>query len=174
MIKKLNIPIRDEEELLQLEAGDMVRLTGTLYTARDQAHRKILDGIEHGIEPPFDLKNNLIYYCGPTPPREDGLFGSAGPTTSSRMDKMTPPLIERGIRGTIGKGERSPEVLEACRKYRAVYLAAFGGAGAELAKRIKKQELVAYPELGTEAVYKLEVEDFPVIVAVDTKGKSIL
>jgi fumarate hydratase subunit beta len=174
MIKKLNVPIRDEEELLQLEAGDMVRLTGTLYTARDQAHKKILDGIEHGIEPPFDLKNNLIYYCGPTPARGDGLFGSAGPTTSSRMDKMTPPLIERGIRGTIGKGERSPEVLEACRKYRAVYLAAFGGAGAELAKRIKKQELIAYPELGAEAVYKLEVEDFPVIVAVDTKGKSIL
>jgi fumarate hydratase subunit beta len=174
MIKKLNVPIRDEEELLQLEAGDMVRLTGIVYTARDQAHKKMIEGIEKGEEPPFDLQNNLIYYCGPTPPREDGLFGSAGPTTSARMDKMTPQLIERGIRGTIGKGERSPDVLEACRKYRAVYLAAFGGTGAYLAKRIKKQELVAYPELGAEAVYKLEVEDFPVIVAVDSKGKSIL
>ncbi|OHD54914.1 MAG: fumarate hydratase [Spirochaetes bacterium GWF1_51_8] len=174
MIKKLTIPVEDESKLMELEAGDMVRLTGTLYTARDQAHKRIVETLDKGESPPFDLKNSMVYYCGPTPEREDGLFGSAGPTTASRMDKMTPRLLEQGMKGTIGKGERSPEVLEACRKYGAVYLAAFGGTGAYYAGRIKKQELVAYPELGAEAVYKLEVEDFPVIVAVDAKGKTIL
>ncbi len=160
--------------LASLKALDRVELTGTIYTARDAAHARIVSTIEAGGEPPFDLDGAIVYYVGPTPapPGSGRPIGSAGPTTSARMDGFTPYLLERGLRATIGKGPRSKECVDAMVKHGAVYFAAIGGAGALLAKAIKSAEIVAYEELGTEAVRRLEVEALPLIVAVDTRGAS--
>lgn len=173
MKTNLTLPIDDRAALASLRAGDELSLSGVLYTARDQAHKLMLGLLGKGQALPFDPKGAMLYYCGPTPSRGDGLFGSAGPTTSSRMDDFTVPLLKAGIAGAIGKGNRSAKVLDACREYGAVYLVTFGGAGAYLAKRILDQECVAFPELGPEAVYRLEVKEFPAIVAFDPEGNSI-
>jgi fumarate hydratase subunit beta len=173
MERIIELPFTDEKVIKEIRAGDFVSLSGTIYTARDQAHKRIAELIEKKEPLPFDLKGNVIYYCGPTPPGEDGLFGSAGPTTSTRMDEFTPLLLQKGLKGTIGKGGRSQEVINACKAFHAVYFITFGGAGAYLATRIVKQELAAYPELGTEAVYRLVVKDFPAVAAIDVSGRSI-
>lgn len=171
---KLTLPIDEASRkvLESLSAGDFVSLTGTIYTARDQAHKRIVEASKRGESLPFEPKGAAIYYCGPTPPREDGLFGSAGPTTSARMDPFAPKLYEAGVAVTIGKGNRAEAVREACAKFGAVYLVTYGGAGAYLASRMKSQRLVAYPDLGAEAVYEIVVEDFPAIVGFDSKGGS--
>lgn len=162
-----------EEQIGLLKTGDMVLITGTIYSARDAAHKKMMELLEEGKPLPFDPKGKMIYYLGPTPAREGQVIGSAGPTTSSRMDKYTPRLLELGLKGMIGKGRRSPEVIESIRKNKAVYFAAVGGAGALLSKCIKKSKVIAFEELGTEAVREMEVENFPAIVAVDCTGKDI-
>mgnify|MGYP001028989447 CR=1 FL=1 len=184
-MKKLNTPLT-EETVSNLRIGEEVFLNGIIYTARDQAHQKIVDELQRAKSPasgginseqranlPFEVKGAVIYYCGPTPAKLGQVIGSAGPTTSSRMDPYTPLLLEYGLRGTIGKGKRSKEVVKAMKKYKAVYFVVVGGAGAFLSKRIKKAEIVAYPELGPEAVYRLEVKDFPVIVANDIYGNDL-
>ena len=168
----LHTPL-SEDEARSLRAGTRVLITGTLYTARDMAHRRIVEAISRGEPPPFDLEGQIIYYVGPTPPRPGFPVGSAGPTTSSRMDPYTPKLLALGLRGTVGKGERGEEVVEAMKRYGAVYFAAVGGAGALLARHIKSVELVAYPDLGPEAVYRLYVEEFPVLVAQDARGGNV-
>ena len=173
MDKIINFPVQDGALLNEFHAGDLVKLNGTIYTARDQAHKLMSDLLENGLPLPFDLKGSAIYYCGPTPPREDGLFGSAGPTTSARMDVFTPPLLKLGLKATIGKGNRNKAVQEACRIYHSVYLITFGGAGAYLAKQIIKQRLIAFPDLGAESIYDLETKDFPAIVGYDCFGGSI-
>jgi fumarate hydratase subunit beta len=173
MERVLDLPISNNTFLNDLNAGDFVYLNGIIYTARDQAHKRIIELIDNGKPLPFDLKGNFIYYCGPTPIRENNTFGSAGPTTSARMDKFAPKLLEMGLSGTIGKGQRSDNIRELCEKFSSVYLATFGGAGAYLAKTILKQELIAFEDLGAEAVYRITVKEFPAIVAFDTKGKSI-
>ncbi len=162
-----------EEIVSELNAGDYVYITGTIYTARDAAHKRLYEALQKGEEIPIDLKNNTLYYLGPSPAREGQVIGSAGPTTSSRMDKYTPLLLEKGLKGMIGKGKRSPEVIEAMEKNHAVYFAAIGGAGALLSKCIKKAEVIAYEDLGTEAIRKLEVEKFPVIVVIDERKKNL-
>ena len=159
--------------LTELRVGDKVFLTGTIYTARDAAHKRMFEEILKGGKLPFDLKGQIIYYMGPSPAREGRVIGSAGPTTSSRMDVYTPLLLEKGLQGMIGKGKRSPEVLEAIKKHGAVYFAATGGAGALLSKCILKSDVIAYEDLGTEAVRKLTVRDFPAIVAADMYGGYI-
>lgn len=156
-----------------LKAGDYVYLTGTIYTARDAAHKRMQEALEKGEKLPFELENNIIYYLGPTPAREGNVIGSAGPTTASRMDKYTPELLNLGLQGMIGKGKRSKEVQQAIVCNGAVYFAAVGGAGALLSKRIKKAEIVAYEDLGTEAIYKLEIDEFPVIVVMDAEGNNL-
>lgn len=169
----LTFPLTDRSALKDLRPGDEVSINGVLYTARDQAHKKLMVLLEQKLPLPFDPKSGAIYYCGPTPERGDGLFGSAGPTTSSRMDEFAGALYRAGIAGTIGKGNRSAKVLDACRENGSVYFVTFGGAGAYLAKRILKQECVAFPELGPEAIYRLEVENFPAIVGFDVSGNSL-
>jgi len=161
-----------QEKIGALRAGDVVLISGTLYTARDAAHKKIYDLLLSGQTLPFDLKDALIYYVGPSPTKEGQIIGSAGPTTSGRMDVFTPELLASGLRGMIGKGQRSQAVLDAMVLYKAVYFAAIGGAAGVMAKCVKRVEIVAYEELGTEAVRKLTVEDFPVIVAVDSAGND--
>jgi len=156
-----------------LSAGDFVYINGTIYTARDAAHKRMYEALLDGKEIPFELKNNIIYYLGPSPAREGQVIGSAGPTTSSRMDKYTPLLLENGLKGMIGKGRRSEEVINSMNKNNAVYFAAIGGAGALLSKCIKKSEVIAYNDLGTEAIRKLEVENFPVIVVIDNKKNNL-
>ena len=163
----------DKEEVKALEAGDYVYITGTIYTARDAAHLRMSEALDRGEELPIDLNNNIIYYMGPTPAREGRVIGSAGPTTASRMDKYAPRLLDLGLTGMIGKGERSQEVVEAIVRNGAVFFAAVGGAGALLSKCIKKAEVIAYDDLGTEAIRKLEVENFPVIVVIDSKGRNL-
>lgn len=172
MEKYITTPIT-EETVSELNAGDYVYITGTIYTARDAAHKRLYEALQKGEELPIDLKNNTIYYLGPSPAREGQVIGSAGPTTSSRMDKYTPLLLEKGLKGMIGKGKRSPEVIEAMERNHAVYFAAIGGAGALLSKCIKKAEVIAYEDLGTEAIRKLEVEKLPVIVVVDERKKNL-
>ena len=172
MEKHITTPLTDEK-VSDLMAGDYVYITGTIYSARDAAHKRMYEAMQNGEEIPFDLKNNIIYYLGPSPAREGQIIGSAGPTTSSRMDKYTPLLLENGLKGMIGKGRRSTEVIESMNKNNAVYFAAIGGAGALLSKCIKKSEIIAYDDLGTEAIRKLEVENFPVIVVIDSKKKNI-
>ncbi len=157
----------------QLKAGDYVFLTGTIYTARDAAHKRMYESMKKGEPLPIDLEGNILYYLGPSPAREGQVIGSAGPTTSSRMDKYTPDMLEKGLKGMVGKGKRSPEVIEAMKKYGAVYFAAVGGAGALLSKCIKTAEVVAYDDLGTEAIRKLTVEDLPVIVVIDSLGHNL-
>lgn len=167
MKKIVKAPL-DDKTIEQLKSGDYIYITGTIYTARDAAHKRMY---ENGI--PIDLDHNIIYYLGPSPAREGQVIGSAGPTTSSRMDKYTPYMLEHGLKGMIGKGKRSKEVINSMRKNKAVYFAAVGGAGALLSKCIKKSEVIAYDDLGTEAIRKLEVEDLPVIVVIDKDGNNL-
>ncbi|NPV92950.1 MAG: Fe-S-containing hydro-lyase [Firmicutes bacterium] len=156
-----------------LRAGDAVEISGYIYVARDAAHLRMLDALESGREMPFELEGQVIYYMGPCPAPSGAVIGSAGPTTSKRMDKMTPPLLARGLRGMIGKGPRSPEVIEAIQRSRAVYFAAIGGIGALLSQYVTEKEVIAYPELGAEAVLRLKVDRMPLIVAVDSKGGNL-
>lgn len=156
-----------EEKVRDLKSGDYVYLSGTIYTARDAAHKRMTECLEKGQEIPFDIRNETIYYLGPTPSREGQVIGSAGPTTSSRMDKYTPVLLDLGLKGMIGKGRRSDDVIDSMKKNTAVYFAAVGGAGALLSQCIKKSEIIAYADLGTEAIRKLEVENLPVITVID-------
>lgn len=172
MEKYITTPIT-EDIVSKLNAGDYVYITGIIYTARDAAHKRLYEALQSGEELPIDLNNNTLYYLGPSPAREGQVIGSAGPTTSSRMDKYTPLLLEKGLKGMIGKGKRSPEVIEAMEKNHAVYFAAIGGAGALLSKCIKKAEVIAYEDLGTEAIRKLEVENLPVIVVIDEKRNNL-
>lgn len=162
-----------KEEVAELRAGDYVYITGTIYTARDAAHKRMYDSMIAGGEPPISLEDNVIYYLGPTPARPGQVIGSAGPTTSSRMDKYAPLLMEQGLVGMIGKGKRSQAVIDAIVANQCVYFAAVGGAGALLSKCIKKAEVLAYDDLGTEAIRQLEVEEFPVIVVIDSKGNNL-
>ncbi len=162
-----------KETIAELRAGDYVYITGTIYTARDAAHKRMQETLDRGETLPIGLEHNLIYYMGPSPAREGRPIGSAGPTTSSRMDKYAPTLMDLGLAGMIGKGKRSKEVLDAIVRNGAVYFAAVGGAGALLSKSILKSEVVAYDDLGTEAIRKLEVKDFPVIVVVDKDGNNL-
>ncbi len=172
MDKHLTVPM-DDETLKNLQAGEYVYLTGTIYSARDAAHARIYEALKRGEEPPVDLKGHIVYYLGPTPAREGRVIGSAGPTTSNRMDKYTPRLLNYGVKGMIGKGKRSDAVIESMIKNGAVYFAAVGGAGALLSKCITSAEVVAYDDLGTEAVRKLTVENFPVIVTIDSRGNKL-
>ncbi len=172
MEKRIRTPLTDEV-VADLRAGDKVLITGYLYTARDAAHKRMVEAIERGDPIPVDLKGQVIYYVGPTPPREGQIIGSAGPTTAIRMDKYVEPLLRLGLKGMIGKGYRSPEVKELLKRYRAVYFAAVGGVAVLLKRHIKSSELIAYEDLGTEAVRRLYVEDFPVIVANDIYGGDI-
>jgi fumarate hydratase subunit beta len=169
---KITPPLTDEV-VMKLKAGDRVLISGVIYTARDMAHKAMVDGHRKGEPIPFDLAGQVLYYTGPTPAPPGRAIGSAGPTTSYRMDKYAPYLLERGLKGMIGKGPRSPEVREAIRKHRAVYFAAIGGAGALISKTIRKAEVIAYPELGTEAVMRLEVVDFPAFVVNDVNGGDL-
>ena len=172
MDRHIKAPL-DEGTAAELKSGDYVYITGTIYTARDAAHKRMYETLAEGKELPFDLKNNMIYYMGPSPAREGRPIGSAGPTTASRMDKYTPTMLDQGLKGMIGKGKRSPEVIESIKKNGAVYFAAVGGAGALLSKCIKEAEVIAYDDLGTEAIRKLRVENFPVIVVIDSKGNNL-
>lgn len=172
MAVQINPPLNDAEARA-LKAGDEVLITGVIYTARDAAHRRLVSLLERGEELPLDLEGQIIYYTGPTPPPPGRATGSAGPTTSSRMDFYTPPLLECGLKAVIGKGDRSDGVIEALKRHGAVYLAAVGGAGALLAERISAAEAILYPELGPEAVYRLEAADFPAIVAIDSHGADL-
>lgn len=171
-IKRIQAPLTDED-VLSLRAGDNVLIDGVIYTARDAAHKKLVELIDKNESLPLDLKGQIIYYVGPTPARPGQAIGSAGPTTSGRMDAYTPQLLEHGMKACIGKGFRNQEVKDALKKYRGVYLAAVGGAGALLSKRIQKCEVVAYPELGAEAIHRLEVEDFPATVINDAHGNDL-
>lgn len=157
----------------KLHAGDIVYITGTIFCARDAAHKRMSEALEAGKKLPFDLEGNVIYYLGPSPARPGNVTGSAGPTTSSRMDKYTPALLDLGLKGMIGKGKRNDAVKEAIVRNRAVYFAAVGGAGALLSEKIKSAEIIAYEDLGTEAVRKMYVEDFPAIVAFDSFGGDV-
>ncbi len=172
MEKYIQAPV-NEEEWSTLRAGDSVYITGTIYTARDAAHKRMQEALEKGLPLPVELKGTILYYMGPSPAREGKVIGSAGPTTASRMDKYTPALLELGLRGMIGKGKRSVEVKEAIVQNGAVYFAAIGGAGALLSKTILKSEVIAYDDLGTEAIRRLEVKDFPAIVVIDREGNDL-
>lgn len=172
MDKHIDVPF-DSSVSTTLKAGDYVYLTGTIYTARDVAHKRMYEALERGEKLPFDVKNNIIYYMGPSPAREGRPIGSAGPTTASRMDKYAPSLLDLGLIGMIGKGKRNPAVHEAIVRDKAVYFAAVGGAGALLSKCITSSEVIAYDDLGTEAVRKLTVKDFPVIVVIDSDGRDL-
>ena len=169
---KINTPL-DKDSVLELRAGDRVKLSGIIYTARDAAHARMIDTLKEGKELPLPLKNQVLYYVGPCPAKPGEVIGSAGPTTSYRMDSFTPELLKNGLRGMIGKGSRSKEVREAIKKYNAVYLAAVGGAAALIAECIKDVEILAYPDLGTEAVRKLYVEDLPLFVINDSEGNDL-
>lgn len=172
MDRYMKVPI-SKEDAADLKAGDYVYLTGTVYTARDAAHKRMQETLDRGEELPFDVKGNMIYYMGPSPARFGRVIGSAGPTTSSRMDKYTPELLDLGLGGMIGKGKRSQAVIDAIVRNGAVYFAAVGGAGALLSQRIVSSQDIAYEDLGTEAIRKLEVKDFPVIVVIDSKGNNL-
>jgi fumarate hydratase subunit beta len=172
MLKRIKLPLTDAI-LKDLHAGDNVLLTGVIYVARDAAHKRLVEALDKGQALPFDIKGQTIYYMGPSPAKLGQVIGSAGPTTSGRMDIYSPRLMEVGLKGMIGKGNRTRAVKDAMVQYRAVYFAAIGGAGALISKRIKKSELIAFEELGAEAVRKLEVEDFPVTVINDIYGKDL-
>ena len=163
----------DREEVKTLQAGDYVYITGTIYTARDAAHLRMDQTLDRGEKLPIEMEGNVIYYMGPTPAREGRPIGSAGPTTASRMDKYAPRLLDLGLTGMIGKGKRKKEVTDAIVRNGAVFFAAVGGAGALLSKCIKKAEVIAYDDLGTEAIRRLEVENFPVIVVIDSQGRNL-
>ena len=172
MDRHIKAPL-DREEVKTLEAGDYVYITGTVYTARDAAHLRMDQPLDRGEKLPIELEGNVIYYMGPTPAREGRPIGSAGPTTASRMDKYAPRLLDLGLTGMIGKGKRKKEVTDAIVRNGAVFFAAVGGAGALISKSIKKAEVIAYDDLGTEAIRKLEVENLPVIVVIDSKGRNL-
>lgn len=172
MEKRITVPA-DREILKTLKAGDYVYITGTIYTARDAAHKRMYEALQQGRELPVDLTGQVIYYMGPSPAREGRPIGSAGPTTASRMDKYTPGLLDLGMGAMIGKGKRSPEVIDAIVRNQSVYFAAVGGAGALLSKCITSSEVVAYDDLGTEAIRRLNVENFPVIVVIDSEGNNL-
>lgn len=172
MDRYIKAPLSDEEAK-SLKAGDYVYITGKIYTARDAAHKRMYEALENGEVLPINMKNNIIYYMGPSPAREGKVIGSAGPTTSSRMDKYTPSLLDLGLKGMIGKGKRQEAVKESIIRNGAVYFAAVGGAGALLSKKIVKSTVIAYDDLGTEAIRELEVEDFPVIVVIDSEGNNL-
>lgn len=169
---RINAPF-DKETIGKLKSGDMVYITGTIYTARDAAHKRMNETLDKGEKLPIDVSESVIYYMGPSPAREGRTIGSAGPTTASRMDKYAPRLLDMGLCGMIGKGKRSTEVLDAVVRNKSIYLAAIGGAGALLSKAIKASEVIAYDDLGTEAIRKLTVEDFPAIVVIDSEGNNL-
>lgn len=172
MDKYIQVPLSGEDAI-GLRTGDYVYLTGTIYTARDAAHKRMQEALEKGESLPFDLHNNVIYYMGPSPAREGRPIGSAGPTTASRMDRYAPELLDLGLKGMIGKGKRSETVREAIMRNGAVYFAAVGGAGALLSRSITSSEVIAYDDLGTEAIRKLTVKNFPVIVVIDSQGNNL-
>jgi len=172
MEKYITAPIK-KEEIAELKAGDYVYITGTIYTARDAAHKRMQETLDRGDSLPITMEGNLIYYMGPSPAREGRPIGSAGPTTASRMDKYAPQLLDLGLAGMIGKGKRSETVKDAIVRNGAVYFAAVGGAGALLSKSITASEVVAYDDLGTEAIRRLEVKNFPVIVVIDKNGNNL-
>lgn len=169
---RLETPLT-QEKVAQLKTGDNVLISGVIYTGRDAAHKKMVEALARGEALPFDVKDQVIFFVGPTPAKPGQVIGSAGPTTSYRMDAYSPTLIEQGLTGMIGKGLRSNEVIEAMKKNGAVYFGAIGGSGALLAKRIVAAEVIAYPELGPEAVRRLEVKDFPVMVIIDHEGNNL-
>ena len=172
MDKYINTPIT-EEVTKNLKSGDYVYLTGTIYVARDAAHKRMMEALERGEELPIDIKDAIIYYMGPSPAREGRPIGSAGPTTATRMDKYAPTLLDLGEKAMIGKGKRSKEVMDAIVRNKAVYFAAVGGAGALLSKCVVKSETVCYEDLGAEAILKMEVKDFPVVVVADSEGNNL-
>ena len=172
MNRTIQVPI-SKEDAKSLRAGDYVLLNGTIYTARDAAHKRMYEALAEGKELPLDWKGHVVYYMGPSPAREGRPIGSAGPTTASRMDKYTPQLLDLGLGAMIGKGKRSQAVIDAVVRNGSVYFAAVGGAGALLSQRIKSSEVMAYDDLGTEAIRKLEVRDFPVIVVIDSEGNNL-
>ncbi len=169
---RIQLPLT-EESIEKLHAGDYVYLTGAIYTGRDSAHRRMVEALSKGEPLPLDIRGQVIYYVGPTPAKPGAVIGSAGPTTSIRMDPYTPAMLEAGLKGIIGKGGRGPKVREALQKHRAVYFISVGGAGALLSKQVRSVEVVAYEDLGTEAVRRLEVEDFPVVVCNDIHGGDL-
>ena len=170
-IKHITTPLTDEV-IRTLKAGDSVLISGPIYTARDAAHKRMYEANERGEKLPIDLKGNVIYYVGPSPEKPGEIVGSAGPTTSGRMDKYTPMMLEHGMKGMIGKGLRSQEVIDACVEHCAIYFAAIGGVAAVIAESIKKQELLAYGDLGPEAIRRYDVVDFPAIVCIDSQGND--
>ena len=172
MDQYINAPL-SKEDAAKLKSGDYVYITGTIYTARYVAHKRMYEALQSGQPLPLDMENNIIYYMGPSPAREGRAIGSAGPTTASRMDKYAPSLLDLGLKGMIGKGKRSKEVQEAIVRNGAVYFAAVGGAGALLSKSILSSEVIAYDDLGTEAIRRLEVKNFPVIVVIDQDGNNL-
>ncbi len=171
-MKKINLPLK-KEDAVSLKAGDRVLLTGYIYTSRDAGHKRMCELLEKGEPLPFDIRDSVIYYVGPTPAKDGQIIGSAGPTTSGRMDKYAPALMKKGLRGMIGKGARSGEVICAMKEYGCVYFGAIGGAGALLSRCIKSNELIAYEDLGAEALCKLYVEDMPLTVIIDSFGNNL-
>ncbi|MCX5700092.1 MAG: FumA C-terminus/TtdB family hydratase beta subunit [Candidatus Omnitrophica bacterium] len=172
MMKTIKTPL-NEKDILNLKMGEVVILSGEIYIARDQAHKRMFEVIKKGKKLPFDIRNQIIYYCGPTKTPKGKIIGSCGPTTSLRMDEFTPALLKKGLRLMIGKGDRSKEVKKAIRKFRAAYLLAPAGCGALISKYVRKAKPVAYSDLGPEQILKLEVKDFPLIVGIDSKGRNI-
>ena len=171
VIKYIKTPL-SAETVKSLHAGDVVRITGPIYTARDAAHKRLYEALGRGEQLPLDLTDNVIYYVGPSPTKPGEVVGSAGPTTSGRMDKYTPTMIQQGMRGMIGKGSRSKEVIDACVEYGAVYFVAIGGAAAVIAQSIKHETMIAFEDLGPEAIRRYDVEDFPAIVCIDSEGND--
>lgn len=171
-IKRITTPLT-AEKVQDLSAGDAVEITGVLYTARDAAHKRLIEALEAGNPLPFDAADAIIYYVGPSPAKPGAVIGSAGPTTSYRMDDLTVPLLKAGLRGMIGKGSRSEAVVAAMKEVKAVYFAAIGGAGALIADTVKEAEIIAYGDLGSEAVRRLRVENFPAIVVIDSEGNNL-
>ncbi|PKM90189.1 MAG: fumarate hydratase [Firmicutes bacterium HGW-Firmicutes-12] len=171
-IKRITAPLT-AEIVSKLKAGDMIEITGVIYTARDAAHKRMVQAYQEGQPLPIAIQGQIIYYVGPCPAKRGQVIGSCGPTTSFRMDAYTPTLLELGLKGMIGKGTRSQDVIECIKKNEAIYFAAIGGAGATIARSVKKAKVVAYPDLGPEAIYRLEVEGFPCIVAIDSHGDNL-
>lgn len=161
-----------EEILQQLKIGEEISLSGIIYSARDAAHLKMVSALKKGGKLPFNIKGSLLYYMGPTPAPPGKIIGSCGPTSSSRMDRLTLPLLQKGLKGMLGKGRRNQEIVQSCKKFKVVYFITFGGCGAYLNKFIKKAELIGYPELGPEAIFRLVIKDFPALVGIDTSGQD--
>lgn len=172
MLYRLTTPLKDSD-IVKLKIGDKILLSGIIYIARDSAHKRLVDSIREGKRLPFDIEGSVIYYCGPSPAKPGMVIGSAGPTTSYRMDSFTPLLLERGLKGMIGKGPRSRRVIDSMVKNKAVYFAALGGAGALISQSIKASQIIAYKDLGSEAIRRLEVEEMPLVVINDTRGRDL-